>query len=253
MIVVVDCETSGLDPKLDAIVELAMVTLLQSPADAWQLGQYASSLVAPGRRMHPAAQAQHHLTDEMLRDAPHLTQAFRSVWYQIVNPRMGYETIFAAHNAVFDRGFLAPQIDYLFNDLKKVGLKKPEWLCTMRAAKHLWPDSPGHSNQGLRYYVPGLDREIREHLPGGLAPHRALYDALCTAVMLRRMLALHPPAELMTMHSRPILLKTCNMKAHRGKPWAQVPLDYLQWILRADPPFDEDIRHTAAHYARGGN
>lgn len=254
MIIVIDTETTGLDPKSDAIVELAAVTLLQSPEGAWQLGPHASSLVAPGRRMHPAAQAQHHLTDEMLRDAPKLPQALDDVLtgagllvgsakvlageIKVYNPLI----CFAAHNAAFDKGFLQPMMDPRIRT-------NGGWLCTMRAAKHVWPDAPGYSNQVLRYHVPGLDKEIREHLPGGLAPHRALYDALCTAVMLRRMLTLHPPAELLAMQVRPILLKTCNMKKHKGTPWAEVPREYLQWVLRADPPFDEDIRHTAAHYS----
>src|SRR5262245_39773919 len=28
---------------------------------------------------------------------------------------------------------------------------------------------------------------------------------------------------------------------HRGKPWRDIPLSYLGWICRADPPFDPDI------------
>lgn len=247
MIIVIDTETTGLDPKSDAIVELAAVTLLQSPEGAWQLGPHASSLVAPGRRMHPAAQAQHHLTDEMLRGAPHLPDAvdlvISGIYMSCIEQgNYGNFDIIAAHNAGFDRSFISSVFMH-------IGLKD-NWLCTMRAAKHVWPDAPGYSNQVLRYHVPGLDKEIREHLPGGLAPHRALYDALCTAVMLRRMLTLHPPAELLAMQARPILLKTCNMKKHKGTPWSAVPREYLQWVLRADPPFDEDIRHTAAHYAQ---
>lgn len=243
MLMILDIESTGLDPAADAVVELAIATLVRREG-TWELGPMSGSLVAPGRRISPAAQATHHLTDAELRGAPHLRQATVDVLIEL-----GVEdgchrplelSAIAAHNAPFDRSFMAPMLTHL-------GVTAP-WLCTLRAAKHIYPELPSYANQNLRYTLPGVDAEVRQHLPPGLAPHRALYDAITTAILLKHLLTRKPLEELLALQNRPILLKTCNLKKHKGLLWSQVPKDYLSWILRADPPFDADIQHTARHY-----
>lgn len=242
MIIVTDTETSGLDPAAGhAIVEIAMVPMTQK-----FIGIGAASLVAPGRRVDPGARAAHHITDEELRVAPHLPEALHKVWRGVCYPKTEAPLIIAAHNAEFDRGFAGGPINHL---MFEIGWSPAEWLCTWKCARHLYPDAPGHSNQVLRYHIPGADAQARALLPASLAPHRALYDAIVTAVLLKEMLKAHPLSYLLELQYKPVLLKTCNLPKHRGALWSQVPLSYLQWIIRADPPFDADTLHTARHYA----
>jgi len=57
---------------------------------------------------------------------------------------------------------------------------------------------------------------------------------------------------MIDVSNNPQLLKTCKLKKHEGKPWSEVPKDYLNWIVNPrtphPQPFDEDILHTAKYY-----
>ena len=47
------------------------------------------------------------------------------------------------------------------------------------------------------------------------------------------------------LSTAPVLLKTVRRGIHRGKAWADVPTDYMKWVLSVkDPPFDADVVHT---------
>lgn len=296
MIVVLDCETTGLDPLADAVVEVAGAELregLNGGRRVYRAGRTAQSLVSPGRRVPPSASAVHHLRDEDLTGAPRLREALlervlvelgaavASSRHPLVEARGPDALVFAAHNAEFDRGFLGAVVAQ--------SLPAARWLCTWRCALHLWPNAPSHSNQVLRYWLPGADAEVRAlvgrppriatraadlrgddtaprsgpvtyvHAGGdrvrlapalpGLGPHRALYDALTTAVVLSRLLALRPLDELLVLQHRPVLLRTVGFGKHRGVAWAEVDRSYLRWVAAAsDPPFGPDVVHTARHY-----
>lgn len=250
MLLVVDVETSGLRPEAGhAVVELAAVSLhprtcpsngIFARNDTWMLGPAPfSTLVAPGRRLSPEAQAVHHLRDADLRTALHLPQAIAALkdHFQIKDIPAP-QRFLAAHNAVFDCAFLNGH------------LPKAKWLCTYRLACHLFPQSPGHSNQVLRYFL-NLDDEVRVSLPTqSLAPHRALYDAITTAVLLKHMLSNHMLEDLLILQDQPVLQRTIRFGKYRSQLWSQVPKDYLQYVLRQNGPggFDPDILYTARYY-----
>ena len=166
---VIDVETTGLDPAVDRIVEVAAVTVALRPrphVEALAL----DTLVDPGVPIGPEARAVHHIGDEMVAGAPR---------FQELIPPLGAlarSGPFAAHRAAFDRAF--------------TGSRRP-WICTWRLARHLWPEAPGHSNQVLRYYL-GLGVEERFAGEAGIVPHRAAGDALVSAALLIRELE-HAP------------------------------------------------------------
>jgi exodeoxyribonuclease X len=265
LLLVIDVETSGLRPEEGhTVVELAAVALHPQTVfgdwaggGPWLLGlDHFSTLVAPGRRLSPEAQAIHHLRDEELRCAPHLPQAINAL-LRHAGVRVGTldgapldltggfppnPLVFAAHNAQFDRAFIEPL------------LPPAKWLCTYRLSCHLYSNAPSHSNQTLRYYL-GLDVEVRAALPSQtLQPHRALYDAISTAVLLKHMLATHTLDDLRVLQDQPVLQRTIRFGKYRNQLWSEVPRDYLQYVLRQNGPtgFDADVLHTANHYLNGG-
>jgi exodeoxyribonuclease X len=136
------------------------------------------------------------------------------------------DTILVAHNAEFDSKFL-PEV-------------KHQWLCTMRTAKHLWPNAPGFSNQTLRYHL-GIT-PLQDYVSNRY-PHQALYDVATTAALLLRMLHEHTPEKLLELSNKPVMLKTVTFGKHRGKPYTQVPTDYLQWI-QSSGKWDSDVSYT---------
>ena len=215
---ILDVETTGTDPINDRIVEIGYCNLRDSV-----VGEPGSVLINPGRPIPPEASAIHHITDSDVVNAKTLED---------VTPfKASSDLVYAAHNAVFDRQFLKPEH---VGDLP--------WICTYRCALRLWPEAPRHNNQTLRYWLKpdGLVRERAE------PSHRAGPDAYVTAHILREMLKLASVEQLIQWSNEPALLVTCYFKAHKGKPWKDVPADYLQWIVKQD--MDPDVLFTARYW-----
>ena len=242
MIVVVDTETSGLDPKQGAaLLEVAAVVLTRTPAGGFAYGgEYCDTLVEHGGDVPPEVQAVHHIVPGAVRPGEPGVLPRADALGLLPN---GPGVVYAAHNAEFDRKFL-PELTH-WGEAPGVGVVDRPWLDTWRCALHLYPDAPGHGNQVLRYYL-GVVPE--PELMGG-HPHRALYDAATTAAVLLRMLGLAPVGELVRLSTQPAVLRTCRFGKHYGVPWADVPTGYLRWVLSQD--FDADVLHTARHYLGG--
>lgn len=228
---VLDTETTGADPAKDGVVEVGFcATTLNEQLDAGSL------LVDPGVPISAEASAVHHLIDEDVAGQPCLADALAALaedW-----PVWGEAIAYAAHNAPFDKDFLP-------------GLRDRPWIDTYRAARRYLPDLPKHSNQVLRY-------ALKLDVPRDSAAHRAMGDCVVTAALLRYLLA-GPAREdferlgvdgFVAFVDSPLLLTTCTFGKHAGKPWSQVPSDYLAWMLRQQPGFDADTTFTAEHWLR---
>lgn len=215
-----DTETTGFDHQTNSLVEFAAVT---EDRQVW-----AHSLLKPKHPISFGAMATHHITEDMVADAPEAEGWLDTVFFR----GDGYGLVF--HNAGFDTNFLP--------------LWMREWpvVCTWRCAMHLFPDAESHSNQSLRYEL-GLDVSDMPAEAGGLA-HRALYDAWVTSHLYQRIrevsgLDFDGLAELT---KKPVLLKKVRFGKHVGELWEDVPKSYLRWMLGQD--FDEDTMHTARYY-----
>jgi exodeoxyribonuclease X len=230
---IVDLETCGLPPDDCQIVEVACVDLVLEPAEddgramVWKRGRMWSSLVNPGRPIPPVASAVHHITDAMVAEAP----AFHTLVPSIVGGEPSY---FVAHNARFEIVCVAA-----FDKLRPPIIAPSRWLCTYKAAVTLWPEAPSHGNQALRYW---LKLNLAEE-PG--PPHRALGDAYVTAAIARRILAHSPRLEdWADVSSKPVFLPSFRFGKHQGMPIAELPIDYLEWVVQ-NIRDDEDVVYTS--------
>lgn len=207
--VVIDVETTGLDPLFDQPVELAAVRMVGGCIEA-----SFASLVDPIIAIPAQASGVHHITDADVKGQPTPAQA-RAAMLGLV--REG--DVIVAHNALFDRSFMR-------------ALERWSWLCTMRMAKHLWPHAPDFKNQTLRYFLnvalPRLD----------VQSHRSMPDVLATAGILasglETYLAQGGPDDTKTLLefvASPLRIERMPFGQHRGKLLAQVEIDYLQWAL----------------------
>ena len=89
--VALDLETTGLNPRRDAIVSLAAIPFVGGvPAPGYV------TLVHPGRAIPPESTAIHGLTDAMVRDAPPLERVLREA-----EPVFG-DAVLVGHNVGFD-------------------------------------------------------------------------------------------------------------------------------------------------------
>lgn len=222
--VVIDTETTGTDPEKDAVVEIALVGILnRCIRSEWV------SRVKPPVAIPPQASGIHHLTDADVRSAPSLEDLVPSLLEKIGS------SVLVAHNAAFDRSFLPMLSD------------RP-WVCSWRLARHVWPEIEHHGNQALRYWL-GIDTECpREQR----LAHSALDDARITAKVFLQAARRSTETEnvrsmkdLIELADRPILLKTIPFGKHKGQEFRSLPADYVAWLKKNAE--DPDVRYTLSH------
>ena len=152
--VVVDLETTGLDPQWDSIIEVAAIRV----ENGIEICRY-QSLVNPSFDIDSFITELTGITNEMLSDAPSLLDVLRDFVDFIDN------NVIVAHNANFDVNFLYDKCSE-FLDIEFSN----DFVDTMRVSRRLYKDYPHHRLCDLveRFEIEG-DME-----------HRALSDALKT-------------------------------------------------------------------------
>jgi len=235
-VAVIDTETTGLEPDDGAAVLEVGVVLLNmedtGDREGWFFtGQSFANYVEFDGIIPPEARAVHHIAPELVKvGSPGCLSR-----EELVRRLLKFEKpdmVYAAHNAQFDKKFL-PELTL-------------PWICTRQCSRHIWPDAPNHKNQTLRYW---LEVEPPREMLVGLDPHRARYDAAVTGAILKRMLDEHSVDELIRLTNKPVLLKICNFKKHKGQPWSEVPRDYLNWMVREGvAKSDPDLQYTVDFY-----
>ena len=222
-IAVLDFESTGLpaENRPAAVIEAACYIVHDDGSGAEILPGGWQTFVAATVPVDVEARAVHHITDAEIAGGVPVEHAMLAL--------TGFKPdYFCAHNAAFEQQFFT-------------GGKVP-WLDTYKIALRLWPGSPSHSNQVLRYWL-GLD------LPHDLAmpPHRALPDCYTKAHILLRQLASGVDLQQLSRWSaEPPLLVRVGFGKHRGKLWSEVDSGYLQWCMGQE--MDAGVKHTARHY-----
>lgn len=150
-VMVIDTETTGLDHKSEELIEIAAVKLVGD-----EVVDTFTSLVKPTVPVRHSSFNVHHISDEMLADAPPIED---------VLPKflefMG-DTPFVAHNAIFDYSFINEAHKKLLNSRWKNA-----WIDSLDMYRAVFPEEPSHGLSAL------LDRfGFPSHVS-----HRALDDA----------------------------------------------------------------------------
>lgn len=163
--VVVDVETTGGSPEHGhRVTEIAAVRV-----SGGEVRDSFSTLVNPERRIPGMITSLTGITDEMVREAPR--------FHEIADRLRAFVggRVFVAHNAAFDWRFLCAELE------RSLGRRLDgRQLCTVRLSRKLLPQLPSRSLDALALYF-GLEIESR---------HRALDDAVATAHVLLRLIAL---------------------------------------------------------------
>lgn len=216
VLVAIDTETTGITPE-DSVVEIGWCPITPDNG-GWIASAPQSVITNPHRPSDIHALAIHHILDE---------EAACGIEVDVAIARaIDGADVLVAHVAKFEQQFIKTD--------------KP-WICSWKVACHLAPHAPGHSLQVLRYWL-----KLKVDPVLALPPHRAGPDAFVCAHLLARMLAKISIEEMIEISSRPCLLPKLRFGKHEGIPLAEVPKDYLRWIMTQE--FDEDTKHTAKHY-----
>lgn len=175
--IAIDCETTGLNANKDAIVEIAAIRFKN-----WEPIDEFSTLVNPMRRMPQAASAVNHITDEMLRGAPVMSDVAPLFTDFIGNqPLVG-------HNIIFDLNFIQNAgIDLLSQNRRYYDTLKLVKRTLTKSGDKQWDNDLGG-------YVEVEDYDVENFKLGTLcdyfgipvdSAHRALSDARVTGLLFK--------------------------------------------------------------------
>ena len=215
---VIDLETTGTEPTAE-IIEFGRVDVVvdeRGPLiDAPQ-----SWLFRPLRGIPAETKAVHHITEaDFGPDTPVCTpdHLHAAVWS---GPT---PTALIAHNCAFERQFIS-----------EVTTGQIPWICTYKVSLHVWPDAPRHSNQVLRYW-----RNLKLDNALAMPPHRAGPDAWVTAHLFAELSQFATLDQMLMWTKEPRPMPTLTFGKHSGEAWAEIPTDYLHWMVR-QPDMDAD-------------
>jgi DNA polymerase III epsilon subunit-like protein len=230
----VDTETTGVDPAVDKICEIAIVRYRAGVREIFH------TLVDPEMSIPPTASAVHHITDRAIAQAKARGEAptFAEIAPKVMEMLDGAHVY--AHNRSFDEAFVDGEL--------QLPLDPKSWLCTVRLSRHLLPSAPAHGNQVLHYWLQ------TEPESAGLGPHRAIDDVFTSLENTyhlwkqAEMLGVKTHDGLLELCNRPIIVSTMHFGAHVGKDFKDVPSSYFEWALGRVPgkdgltDMDEDLR-----------
>ena len=227
--ILADTETGGLTVE-DGVVEVGWVELDQ---DANIIDQ-RESLIDPGTGfICPSASGVHDITIDMVQDKPTLDEFFSLPDAGCYGePLIADRLLIAGHRVGFDHKFLAPYLQ----------APAVDQICTLRWARHLWPESPDHKLSTLKYAL-GLRKDAGD-------AHRVMSDIMVTYDLLRLILSTLNVSldELAELSKQPLLLHRVPFGKYRGEHPKGVPHTYWRWALNNIEDMDQDLKHTAEHY-----
>src|SRR5690606_16541647 len=162
-----------------------------------------------------AAMAVHHILESDMDGQPHYSSF-----------KLPQETTYIiGHN-----------IDYDIRAIEKCGVNTThiKAICTLALARHVWPDAEAHNISALIYMITRGSGRAREMIRKA---HRADMDIILTANILMHIvhhLKISSIDELYEASEEARIPRTINFGKHRGTAIAELPADYVQWLLRQE-------------------
>jgi DNA polymerase-3 subunit epsilon len=213
-----DCETTGLDPQQDRIIEVAVMCF-----DENQVYAQMESLIDPECPIPETSIAIHHITPDMVEGKPKIAQVLPEI-LQMVG-----QHIIVGHGVGFDIDILAIAAERAGIPCK---LRENLYLDTLRMAR-LYGESPINSLEHLR-------KHFNIPLEGA---HRAMSDVIVNKEVFKCLAKRFKTTEqLFEALSKPILMTNMPLGKHKGRPLKEIPLQYLQWMVNKE--FDQDLTYS---------
>lgn len=228
--VCLDCESTGLEPKEDRIIEIAAARFTFD-----RIIQDFESLVDPECPIPETSQEIHKISSDMLAGKPKIVEILPAFLKMIEGH------ILVGHGISFDIALIAAEAKRYHIPTQ---IEKQPMIDTLRLAR-LYGESPINSLQQLRQHF-NIACE---------GAHRAMSDVVVNIEVFKQLVRNYPFVEdIMNALQKPIRLKTMPLGKHKGRKFEEIPIEYLRWAERKD--FDQDllysIRSELKNRKRGG-
>ena len=225
-----DCESTGLDPEKDRMIEVAVARFTFD-----QILQSYETLVDPECDVPQVSQEIHKISSEMLQGKPKAKEILPHLLKMI----SGH--IIVGHGIGFDIALIAAEAK---RNQVPCQIEKQPFIDTLRMAR-LYGESPINSLQRLREHF-NIEPE---------GAHRAMSDVVVNIDVFKQLAKPYKTTEqLLKILEKPIKLKAMPLGKHKGRKFDEIPIEYLLWAERKD--FDQDllysIRSELKNRKRGG-
>ncbi|WP_353144670.1 putative quorum-sensing-regulated virulence factor [Acinetobacter pragensis] len=162
-----------------------------------------------------AAMAVHQILESDIKDQPH------------------YSTFKLPEDTVY---IIGHNIDYDIRALEKCGVDSThiKAICTLALARLVWPDAEAHNISALIYMISKGSEKARDMIRKA---HRADMDIILTANILMHIvhhLKINSIEELYEASEDARIPRSINFGKHRGTAIADLPADYVQWLMRQE-------------------
>ncbi len=195
-------------------------------------------LVKPPRKIRPEAMAVHHITNEMVKEAPAFDATNIAALLREYNSS---ENILVAHNISFELAMLA----------KEGFVWKGGVIDTLKCSRHLIDEIDRFALQYLRYELGLYRSEVKEAKALGLElkAHSALSDAFHVRLLHRYLNEMADDERLMALTTEPVLIRKFAFGKYKDHYLEEVAMNdagYLCWML--EQSIDEDLEYSIKHY-----
>jgi exodeoxyribonuclease X len=210
-----DIESSGLG-KNAGVVEVAWI----ETDEHFNIISRQSSLINPEVPIEFGAMGVHGITDAMVANAPTMTRFMTELGFPLAGDK-----VLCCHNVSFDQRFFGPWMD-----------EPLQTLCTLKCSRVLYPDAENHKLQTLKFMF-GMTGDHDK-------AHSALEDVIVMMQLAKQMCrdADTDLNGLLEVQRRPRPIKTMPFGKWKGTKLADVPKDYIHWLLHKADNLDADLR-----------
>lgn len=210
-----DLETTGLEPGKDRIIELACVRF-----NFEKIFESYETLIDPECPIPPESIKIHHISDEMVKGKPTISAILPQLLAFIG------KDIVVGHGIPLDLAFLKAAAT---QHRVPSQLNAQAYIDTLRMAR-LYGESPINSLE-----------KLREHFNiASEGAHRAMSDVIVNIEVFKFLAKQFKTTEqLLERLKHPILLKNMPLGKHKGRPFSEIPVEYLRWASQKD--FDQDL------------
>ncbi len=216
--VCLDCESTGLEPTQDRIIEIALCKF-----NFGGVLEEFETLIDPGCEIPETSQDIHKISKEMIQGKPKIMEILPRLLKMIdghilIGHGIGFDISLIAHEAK------RHQIPCKITELS--------YFDTLRMAR-LYGQSPVNSLQQLRHHF-----NIQ---PEGA--HRAMSDVIVNIEVFKQLAKTYKTTEeLFQILKKPIRMKAMPLGKHKGRPFNEIPIEYLLWAERKN--FDQDLLYS---------